>query len=118
MTAALCIANLITKAALIDNTSRYIITKWAKETKKVSQEQYCPVDTGATKNSYELTTEKNTLTEFFVRITVGKDLDYPNYVHEIPYSHVHGQWKFLSTPFNNRSPSLMNELLDAGRRIL
>jgi len=107
--AAVCVANLMLKITAVDTTARSVVHDWAKDVKTTSQNQYCPVDKGDLKKSAKEEVTKNTITEFFVRISYGEGLDYAIYVHEIPNMHNHGQWKFLSTPFHVMSSKLLSE---------
>ena len=116
MTAALCIANLKLITNRIDQNARAAAKDWADDVMKESKEVHCPVDTGDMKTSGEVEIVKNTGTEFHVTLTYGKDLNYPIYVHEIPYHHNHGSWKFLSIPFNHASPKLL-ETIAAGVKL-
>lgn len=106
--AAFCIANLIAKAAAIDRTARSSVQSWAKEVMTISYTQYCPVDTGTLRNSSRVDIQKNSLSEFFVRMSYNTD--YAVFVHELPYKHKKGQWKFLSEPVNNMSDLLLQKL--------
>jgi len=108
--AAVCVANLIAKTAAVNLTARNTIKDFARDVKTTSQNQYCPVDKGNLKKSAKDEVIKNSLTEFFVRISYGEGLDYAIYVHEIPRNHPIGQYKFLSTPFNLMSYRLMTDL--------
>ncbi len=108
--AALCIANIRMIADTMDQQARAAAKEWADEVMETSKEKHCPVDTGDMKNSGEVEITKNTGTECHITLTYGKGLDYPIYVHEIPYHHVHGSWKFLSIPFNRATPQLIEKI--------
>lgn len=62
-----------------------------------SRVNYVPIDTGELQNSARLD-------EMFrpkgLTIVISYNTDYAIYVHEIPYRHVHGSWKYLENPFN------------------
>lgn len=108
--AAVCVANLIAKTTAVGITSRSVVLSWAKEVMTISYMQYVPVDTGALRNSGKVEVSKSSITEFYVRMSYGEGLDYAIYVHEIPRHHNHGQYKFLSAPFNLMSSRLMSDL--------
>lgn len=107
MTAALCIANLKFVTSRIDKQMRSAVKECADDVMNESKTVWCPVDTGAMKASGDVQITKDTSTEFTVTLTYGKNLNYPVYVHEIPYHHNHGSWKFLSTPVNRSLPKLI-----------
>lgn len=108
--AALCIANMKMITETMDQQARAAAKEWADGVMNTSKEHFCPVDTGDMKNSGEVEITKNTGTEFKVTLTYGKNLTYPIYVHEIPYHHTHGSWKFLSIPFNQASPKFIETI--------
>jgi len=106
---ALCIANLAITKKRMEGAGRKGVQEWAKKVMDVSTTVYCPVDKGLLKSTGKTKIHKNTLTEFHVRLSYSTP--YAVYVHEIPtYYHPHGQWKFLSTPFNKMSPLLIKML--------
>jgi len=98
MTAATCIANLVMTANRIDKDARAAAKETADEVMSESKERYCPVDTGELKGSGKVEVVKNSIIEFHVRLSYSTQ--YAIYVHEIPYHHNHGSWKYLSIPFN------------------
>jgi hypothetical protein len=107
--AAQCVANLMIIKSRLDAASKKAVEKWAKDTMKESKDRYCPVDKGVLKASGKHEVIKNTLTEFYVRLSYNTP--YAIFVHEIPYyRHPKGQWKYLSTPFNARSQLLIKEV--------
>ena len=105
---AQCIANLKIIQSRLESTSRKTVKNWVIETYGKSKEM-CPVKTGKLRRSEYFKIQKNTLTEFFMRI--GYTTVYALKQHETPwYHHPVGQWKFLSTPFNRRTPKLLTDL--------
>jgi hypothetical protein len=115
--AALCVANLLINQKRITDAGRKAVEKWGNDTIKISKEDYCPIDTGLLKGTGESRIHKNTLTEFYVRLSYSTP--YAPYVHEIPaYYHPIGQYKFLSTPFNIRSKLLVEMIENAMRAVL
>ncbi len=105
---AVCLANLAITQKHFEKLGRQGLLNWAKDVMTESQEKYCPVDTRRLRNSGKVTTTKNTLTEFFVRLSYSTP--YAIYVHEIPATHTHGSMKYLSTPFNLRAHLLIQRL--------
>lgn len=99
--AALCVANLKSIQTRIEDVAKKAVAKWGTDTINISKDTYCPVDTGLLKGTGDSRVFKDTSTEFFVRLSYSTP--YAPYVHEIPAHHPIGQWKFLTTPFNQRS---------------
>src|SRR5665647_39904 len=115
--AALCIANLIILQHRMEEVAQNAVVKWGTDTINVSKDDYCPVDTGLMKGTGDSRVFKDTLTEFYVRLSYSTP--YAPYVHEISrYYHPIGQWKFLSTPFNQRSFMLTVMVENAMRSVL
>jgi len=108
MTAATCIANLVMTANRIDRDARAAAKETADEVMQESKEKHCPVDTGELKESGKVEIVKNTLTEFHARLSYSTP--YAVYVHEIPYHHTHGSWKYLSIPFNKASSTFLQRI--------
>lgn len=108
--ASICTAKLnVLFKAIIDeakDTSR----EWADDTMTISKENFCPVDTGALKSTGQVKTVVGTDKEYKIELSYGKGLNYAIPVHEIPKYHEHGQDQYLSTPFNLRIDSLMQDL--------
>lgn len=112
--AAACVANLLITQKRLESSAKKAIEKWAKDTMNLSQTTYCPVDKGVLKASGKTEVIKNTPTEFFVRLSYSTP--YALRQHETPwYRHPVGQWKYLSTPFNNRSALLFQMIESAWR---
>lgn len=77
----------LTKIALVQGlmfeAAKHACTEYCEETMKISQDQYCPFDTGDLKNSGKVEITKDSLTEFEVTLSYGGgDVDYAVYVHE------------------------------------
>jgi hypothetical protein len=69
--------------AIMFEAAKHACTEYCEETMKISQEQYCPFDTGALHDSGKVETTKDTLSEFEVTLSYGGgDVDYAVYVHE------------------------------------
>ena len=110
---ALCVANLVTQVKYIEDESREVVDDWAEETMTISRENFCPVDKGVLKSTGKTKTITGTTREYAVRLSYGEGIDYAGYVHEIPYNHYNpptAQYKFLSTPFNQRADRLIRDL--------
>ena len=105
---AMCLANLKLTQHKFEKFGRQGLTNWANEVMTISRSQYCPVDKGRLRASAQVKIQKNTLTEFVVRLSYSTP--YAIYVHEIPAHHPHGSMKYLSTPFNLRSYLLKKTL--------
>jgi hypothetical protein len=85
--------NLMWEAAqkASDETSKEIIM--------VSSQNFCPVDTGALKESADDKVAKNSRTAYTHELSY--ETDYAWWVHELPYQHYNppmAQWKYLETP--------------------
>ena len=114
---AQCIINLGILKKKLDIESKRAVMKWVKDTLETSASKYCPKDTGRLVSSRKFEVTKNTSTEFFVRLSYNTP--YANRQHETPwYHHPVGQWKYLSTPFNYRSPLLFKMVEAAWRSVL
>lgn len=105
--ADLCVAKLMIIQARMGSEGKKVLLNWGNNVLGKSQ-ALCPVKTGKLRRAGNVKTEKNTLTEFYIRI--GYPTDYAAKVHEIQAYHAVGQWKFLSTPFNAMKNQLMSEL--------
>lgn len=109
-----CIVNLWNLKKRLDDSSKKAVLKWSKDTIAESRDKFCPKLTGHLRSTAKAEVEKDTLTEFHVRLSYNTP--YANRQHETPwYHHPTGQWKYLSTPFNNRIPLLNKMLFDAWR---
>jgi hypothetical protein len=113
--AAQCIENLYIIQQRLETASKKAVLKWGLDVQGKSLE-LCPVKFGYLRRSGYLKEEKNTLTEFYIRI--GYTADYALKQHEMPFHHAVGQWKYLSTPFNQMSPKLISFLEEAWRKEL
>jgi len=103
-----CLAKLALTQAHFEKLGRQGLKKWCDATLKESRDKFCPVDKGVLKASGKSKTIKNTLTEFYVRLSYSTP--YAIYVHEVPAHHPHGSMKYLATPFNLRSYLLIKTL--------
>jgi len=105
---ALAIAGFRSEVEKINNKVKKIVLDWVQETAQISQKNFCPELTGLLKSTYRIVVIENSPDKMVVEISVGNDGEapYAAYVHEIPYHHEHGQWKFLSTPFNQNTERL------------
>jgi hypothetical protein len=114
--AAQCIVNLYRTKERLEDGARKAVKDWATDTLNASK-KITPIDTGHMVSTGIWVIIKNTLTEFFVRISYNTP--YAMKQHETPwYHHPIGQWKFLSTPFNQRSPLLIKMVEAAWRNVL
>jgi hypothetical protein len=104
----ICLANLELKKQKFVSAGRKGLVEWANKTMTISRSQYCPLDTGLLRSTAQVTIIRNTLTEFFVRLSYATP--YAVYVHEIPANHPWGSMKYLSTPFNLQSVYLLRKL--------
>lgn len=112
--AAECIVKVFTLQKRLNDASKKAALKWSKDTMDLSKSRFCPKKTGHLASTGETKVEKNTLTEFYVRLSYSTP--YANRQHETPwYHHPVGQWKYLSTPFNNRSSLFLKMIEDAWR---
>jgi len=102
---AKCVANLKIKSEMLEAGYKTIITQWANEVLRQSQ-MMCPVDTGTLRRSGRVTT----LSSSPLKMQIGYTAEYAIYVHEIPANHPVGQWKYLSTPFEQMVPQLQTML--------
>ena len=109
--AAKCLANLALTKIKFEKLGRQGLLDWCNEVMRESQSKYCPYLTGNLSRSGRVQVMKNSLTEFFVRLSYIAN--YAIYVHETPMAHDHGSMKFLSTPFNLMSFRLMQKLESA-----
>lgn len=115
--AALCVAKLLITQKRLEEAGKKAVKQWGTDTINISKDDYCPVDTGLLKGTGESRVFKDTLTEFYVRLSYSTP--YAPYVHEIPkYYHPIGQWKFLSTPFNMRSALFIKTVESSMRSVL
>jgi len=106
---AQCIANLLIKQKKLTEVSKKVVEVWGNTTIQLSRSRFCPRDTGKLQSTGKMDVMKNTLTEFHVRLSYNTP--YARRQHETPwYHHPVGQWKYLSTPFNQRSPLLIKML--------
>lgn len=108
--AALCTANLKIIFNAITDEAKDTTREWAEDTMLISRENFCPVDKGVLKSTGKVKTVSGTDREYKVELSYGEGIDYAVYVHEIPKHHDHGQDQYLSTPFNLRQDSLMQDL--------
>lgn len=111
--AALCIANLNRVFKAITDEAMDATRDWADETMQISQDVYCPVKSGKMKSTGKVKTVAGTTRLYNVRLSYGDGIDYAAKIHEIPNNHYNpptAQWKFLSTPFNERTALLTQEL--------
>jgi len=114
---AVCIANLLITQKRLESVSKNAVKKFAKDTLKESQTKLTPKDKGDLRKSGYIRDDKDTPTEFYMRI--GFNTPYALKQHETPwYHHPVGQWKYLSTPLLRRSPVLIKELENVWRGIL
>lgn len=66
----------------------------------VEAKDLCPVDTGRLRKSGIITKlDEQDLITWTVRFGDLFGVDYAVIVHEIPFEHILGQWKYLETPF-------------------
>ena len=105
---AACLAKLALTQAHFEKLGRQGIKNWSNEVLRESQMKYCPVDTGALRRSGRAFVMKNTMTEFYMRISYV--MNYAAAVHEIPMNHNVGSMKYLATPFNLMSYRLLKKL--------
>lgn len=103
-----CLTNLKVTESKFEKLSRKGLVEWANKTMTISRSVYCPVDTGRLRGSAEVKIQKNTFTEFYVRLSYSTP--YAAKVHEIPMHHRWGSMKYLSTPFNVQTHYLMTKL--------
>lgn len=111
--AALCIANLTKVFKAMTDEAMDTTREWAEDTMTISQENFCPYKTGKLKSTGKVKTVTGTTRLYKVRLSYGEGINYALAVHELPYNHYNppnAQWKFLSTPFNMRTPSLIQDL--------
>jgi hypothetical protein len=106
--AALCLANLKLTQAHFEKLGRQGLVDWSNQVMTLSRSKYCPVDKGLLRSTAQVTIQKNTLTEFYTRLSYSTP--YAVYVHEIPANHPYGSMKYLSTPFNLMSHLLVKKL--------
>ena len=110
--ANLCIAKLAITQKQFGTLGRKGIKDWTTQVLAASKEM-CPVDTGKLRRSGTNFILKNTLTEFYMRISYT--MNYAAAVHEIPAAHPVGSMKYLATPFNLMSYLLIKKL-ESGMR--
>lgn len=103
-----CLTNLKVTESKFEKLSRKGLVEWANKTMTISRSVYCPVDTGRLRGSAEVKIQKNTFTEFYVRLSYSTP--YAAKVHEIPMSYNVGSMKYLATPFNLMSYKLIKKL--------
>lgn len=114
---AQCIANLLYTKKMLDAAAKQAVLAWGKETMKLSQSKYCPRKSGKLAASGKVEVTKNTLTEFYIRLSYNTP--YALRQHETPwYHHEKGQWKYLSTPFDYRVPLLVKMVEAAWSSVL
>lgn len=103
-----CIANLALTKVRLDAASKAVVKQHCNEVLRKSQTTYCPRDTGNLMRSGNVFQFKDTPTEFSMRVTYTAA--YALKQHELPFHHAVGQWKYLSTPFNEMSSQLVKKL--------
>jgi hypothetical protein len=113
--ADLCIAQLLIKQKLINQEAQKVVKNWCNGTLGKSQ-AITPVKTGKLRRSGNVTVEKNTLTEFYCRISFP--VEYAAKVHELPIPHRVGQSQFLRIPYTQESPKLVRALEEALRKVI
>lgn len=106
--ADICIARLALIEKVLEESSKEALKLWCESVKKVSEDTYCPVDTGDLRDSCTMREIRNDADNYVIRIAYNTP--YAIYVHEIPYRHKHGSRKYLSTPFKNATPLLLQAL--------
>lgn len=72
-----------------------------------SQRDYVPVDTGTLRKSARM---DYTVAGKNFSVWVSYNTDYAIYVHEIPYNHTKGSWKFLELPFTKYIPTIAKNI--------
>lgn len=108
--AALCTANLKVLFKALTDEAKDTTREWAEDTMTISKENFCPYKTGLLKSTGKVKTVVGTDREFKVELSFGEGINYAIPVHEIPRYHAHGQSQYLSTPFNLRIDSLVQDL--------
>jgi hypothetical protein len=103
-----CIANLAIEKKKMETIGTAALIKWCYEVLRVSQMDYCPVDTGTLRRSGRVQILKSTMSETKIRISYTAE--YALEVHELNRPHNVGSMKYLSTPFNLMSYRLMKQL--------
>jgi hypothetical protein len=110
---ALCVAGLSAIEHELTEAAKQACREWGDDVLEESGEHFVPFDTGLLKSTRMLIEIKNTLTEFYLRMSYGGPAFYAAAVHERAVNHPHGTWKYLSTPFNNHSMQLMWDIGEA-----
>jgi hypothetical protein len=115
MTYASCVAKLeVVVRQQFEGEVKEAVDKTAEDIFKSSTERYCPVDTGNLKASCR--TEKTesgskyTRTISYDTTRTSSEPTYAHWVHNIPYHHEHGSWKYLAIPFNVETSKLMSNI--------
>lgn len=109
MTAATASTQLLAATEAIWEIAKKQFKEVAEECMEVSKENYCPVDTGALKESAEIEEVTNSSTQY--ELELSYNTPYAIYVHEISYyHHPHGQWKYLEVPVNLYRPKFQEIL--------
>jgi hypothetical protein len=114
----LCVAGLSIMVLQMHYTVKEEVKKWADEVMEESREHYVPIDTGLLKSTGIVTELKNTDDECTIRLSYGGPARYAAAVHERQAHHPHGTWKYLSTPFNNHTLTLIYDIEDALRVVV
>jgi len=104
---AQCIAKLALKQKQFESLGRKGLQECTLEVLGRSKEM-CPVKTGKLRRSGNTRIIKNTITNFYMRISYP--VVYAAAVHEIPMQHNVGSMKYLATPFNLMSHRLLKTL--------
>jgi hypothetical protein len=112
-----CVEGFHATVDKVNEEVKKTVAQWVVDTALISQENYCPVDTGLMKSTYRIITLLDDATSLIIECSVGNngEAPYTLLVHEIDKAHLNppsAQYKFLSTPFTIEVPKL-NAMLEA-----
>jgi hypothetical protein len=97
--AAACYQGVVGYSNLMWEAAKRATDDTSKEILMVSTQNFCPIDTGALRESAKDEVKKDSRTEYTRELSYNTD--YAWWVHELPYRHAPPtQWKYLETPLN------------------